>query len=63
MESATSAVDLLYRTGGTTSIWDDCPLSRCFRDVHVVAQNWSVLPQTYEAAGRLRLGLEMGLMV
>lgn len=63
VESATGAVDLLYRTGGTTSIWDECALSRCFRDVHVVAQNWSVLPQTYEAAGRVRLGLDMALMV
>jgi alkylation response protein AidB-like acyl-CoA dehydrogenase len=63
VDSAARAVDLMYRAGGTTSIWDDCTLSRCFRDVHVVAQNWSVLPQTYEAAGRVRLGLEIGLLV
>jgi len=51
-ESAARAVDLMYGAGGTTSIEEDFPLSRIFRDVHVIAQHITVLPLQYEQARR-----------
>ena len=45
--------------GGTTSIEEGFPLSRCFRDVHVIAQHITVLPLYYELIGRAFLGLEL----
>jgi hypothetical protein len=50
----------MFAAGGTTSIEDASPLSHCFRDVHVVAQNINVLPLRYENVGRVLLGLEPG---
>jgi alkylation response protein AidB-like acyl-CoA dehydrogenase len=58
-ESAARAVDLMYGAGGTTSIEEDHPLSRFFRDVHVIAQHVTVLPLYYEMVGRAFLGLEL----
>jgi len=58
-ESATRAVDLMYGAGGTTSIEEDFPLSRLFRDVHVIAQHVTVLPIYYELIGKAMLGVEM----
>ena len=58
-ESAAKAVDLMYAAGGTTSIEEDFPLSRFFRDVHVIAQHVTVLPLYYELIGRAFLGLEL----
>jgi alkylation response protein AidB-like acyl-CoA dehydrogenase len=58
-ESAVKAVDLMYGAGGTTSIEDDFPLSRVFRDVHVIAQHITVLPLQYEYIGKALLGMEI----
>ncbi len=58
-ESAAKAVDLMYGAGGTTSIEEGHPLSRFFRDVHVIAQHVTVLPLYYEQVGRAFLGLEL----
>ena len=58
-ESAAKAVDLMYGAGGTTSIEEDFPLSRIFRDVHVIAQHITVLPLQYEQVGKAMLGIEL----
>jgi hypothetical protein len=50
----------MYGAGGTTSIEENCALSRCFRDVHVVSQSINVTTRNYEYAGRVLLGLEPG---
>ncbi len=60
VESAVRAVDSMFHAGGTTAIADASPLSHCFRDVHVVAQNMNVLPLFYESVGRVLLGLDSG---
>ena len=56
--SAAAATTACYTAGGGASIYDDSPLQRVFRDVHVATQHAMVAPRTLEPIGRLRLGLE-----
>ncbi|MEA2624479.1 MAG: indole-3-acetate monooxygenase [Candidatus Binatota bacterium] len=56
--SSARAVDLVYDSGGGSSIYASSPLQRCFRDVHVVTQHMMVGAPTYEVAGRVLLGLD-----
>jgi alkylation response protein AidB-like acyl-CoA dehydrogenase len=58
-DSAVRAVDLMYSAGGTTSIEEDFPLSRIFRDVHVIAQHVTVGPVYYEYIGKALLGIDL----
>ena len=50
----------MYRAGGTTSNVRTQQLARCWRDIHVVGQAASVVPEWYPLAGRAYLGLEPG---
>lgn len=59
VSSAVKAVDLVYLTGGATSLYATSPLDRAFRDVHGVTQHLSVHPRTMEMAGRVLFGLEL----
>jgi hypothetical protein len=47
----------MFKLGGTSSIYADRRLERCFRDVHVVQQHAVVSPNATIAAGRYFLGL------
>ena len=58
VDSARQAMDLVYRAGGTTSNQRTHQLARCWRDLHVVAQAASVMPDWYATAGRVLLGLD-----
>ena len=58
VSSATQAVDLIYLTGGATSLYATCPVERAFRDVHAMTQHTSVHPRILETAGRVLFGLE-----
>ena len=60
VDSATQAMDLMYRAGGTTSIERGHRLGRCWREVHVVGQTFQVLPEYYAVSGRVFLGLDPG---
>jgi hypothetical protein len=48
----------MYRAGGTTSIEEDHPLARCWRDIQAVGQAIGLLPESYVFGGATLLGLE-----
>jgi hypothetical protein len=60
VDNAMQAVDLLYRAGGTTVIQRGDLLGRCWRDIHIIGQNFNVDPEYYLIAGRELLGLDPG---
>ncbi|MEO8540538.1 MAG: acyl-CoA dehydrogenase family protein [bacterium] len=55
--NAAKAVDLCYNLGGASSIYQNSPLQRHFRDIHTVTQHVMVGQPTLEVAGRIFLGL------
>ena len=56
--SAVQAVDLVYLTGGATSLYATCPIERAFRDVHAITQHIGVHPRGLEVVGQVLYGLE-----
>jgi alkylation response protein AidB-like acyl-CoA dehydrogenase len=56
--SAVQAVDLIYLTGGATSLYATCPIERAFRDVHAITQHIAAHPRNLEGFGRALFGLE-----
>lgn len=59
-DTCVEIVDLMYHAGGGSSLYAKCPLDRHLRDAHTMHQHTVVWPATYEAAGRVYLGLEPG---
>jgi alkylation response protein AidB-like acyl-CoA dehydrogenase len=55
---AARAVDLCYDVGGSSSLFADSPLQRCFQDMHAITQHLHSRLAHYESAGRFYLGLE-----
>ncbi len=52
------AVDLVHAAIGTASLFTKNPLERHFRDIHMAAAHVMIGQLTYEAAGRVEMGLE-----
>ena len=50
--------DLVYRAGGTDSIYTSSPVERFFRDAHTVAAHVAMRPSTLADGGALLLGQE-----
>ena len=56
---ARDLIGSLYTGAGTSSLYIDCDLEHCHRDIWAVTQHMIVNPQWAEQAGRMRLGLEV----
>ena len=59
-ESARTAMDLVYRFGGSTSFRRDSRLAECWRDLQVVGQTVTIAPEWYPMGGKVLLGLDPG---
>jgi alkylation response protein AidB-like acyl-CoA dehydrogenase len=59
-DSARSAMDLMYRHGGSTSFERESRLAECWRDLHVVGQTVTLAPEWYPIGGRIYLGMDPG---
>ena len=55
--ASVQVVDLVHAAVGTTALFPSSPLERHFRDIHMAAAHVMVGQMTYEAAGRVELGL------
>ena len=55
---AVQAVDTLHNALGTAAIMADNPIERQFRDIHTASKHVMIGHMTYEAAGRVLLGME-----
>ena len=58
--AAVEATDIAYTSGGGSALFATSPLQRQFRDVHAVTQHITVAPPTWELAGRVLAGRELG---
>lgn len=56
-QASASVVRRAYSLGGGASVWDESPLQRHLRDVHVMTQHVMVGAQTKKTIGRILLGL------
>ena len=59
-DSARKAMDLMYRHGGSTSYRRESRLAECWRDLHVVGQAVTLMPEWYPMGGRALLNMDPG---
>jgi indole-3-acetate monooxygenase len=59
-DSAREAMDLMYRHGGSTSYRRESRLAECWRDLHVVGQAVTLMPEWYPMGGRVLLNMDPG---
>jgi hypothetical protein len=59
-DCARTAMDMMYRWGGSTSFKRDSRLAECWRDLQVVGQTVTVGPEWYPIGGRALLGMDPG---
>jgi indole-3-acetate monooxygenase len=61
--SAAAAVDVCYKAGGGTALYDSSPLQRHLRDIHTLTQHISVADGWLTRAGAFLLGKDPGFGV
>ena len=59
-DAAKTVVQIAYDIGGGTSVYESCPLQRCFRDMYAAVQHIQVQSFNFETCGRVMLGMEPG---
>ena len=59
-DCAREAMDLMFRQGGSTSYRRESRLAECWRDLHVVGQAVTIMPEWYPIGGRVYLGMDPG---
>jgi len=59
-DSARQAMDLMFRHGGSTSYRRDSRLAECWRDLQVVGQAVTLMPEWYPMGGRVFLKMDPG---
>src|SRR6266704_4646062 len=59
-DSAREAMDLMYRHGGSTSYRRESRLAECWRDLQVVGQAVTLMPEWYPMGGRVFLNMDAG---
>jgi alkylation response protein AidB-like acyl-CoA dehydrogenase len=59
-DGAREAMDLMYRHGGSTSYRRESRLSECWRDLQVVGQAVTLMPEWYPMGGRVFLNMDPG---
>jgi len=59
-DNARGAMDLMFRQGGSTSYRYQSRLAECWRDLQVVGQAVTVMPEWYPIGGRVFLGMDPG---
>src|SRR5437773_10310525 len=52
-DTARQAMDLMYRHGGSTSYRRESRLAECWRDLQVVGQAVTLMPEWYPMGGRV----------
>ena len=56
-QSAAEAVELCYRTAGSTALYRTSPLQRYLRDVNAVTQHYALNATGYDLVGRVLFGM------
>jgi indole-3-acetate monooxygenase len=59
-DCARTAMDLVYRHGGSTSYKRESRLAECWRDLHVVGQAVTIMPEWYPIGGRALMNMDPG---
>ena len=59
-DSAREAMDLVYRQGGSTSYRRESRLAECWRDLQVVGQAVTIMPEWFPIGGRVLLHMDPG---
>jgi indole-3-acetate monooxygenase len=59
-DSAREAMDLMFRQGGSTSYRRDSRLAECWRDLQVVGQAVTLMPEWYPMGGRVFMHMDPG---
>jgi alkylation response protein AidB-like acyl-CoA dehydrogenase len=57
-KAAVQAVDMLYASLATAAVQSSSPLSKQFRDIHTASAHVMIGTMTWEAAGRVLMGME-----